>query len=437
MAVLPIPPKVYHPRAVVLVSAILDDHIPGSPGIPATWPMIPRSVTWTNTSARKANSASVELDFRDFPLDPRMLKDVLVTIHAEDALDPSLPLIPTPLNKRFVGLVDKPETKMDDGGEVVSFDCRDYTGIWLDTKMPTAPPISLLLPLSAIVEAIKLLVTPLLPPVLFLDPAAAALVPGVTKGKTLLTVGKGDTAWDVLTKLCALYALVPVFDVDVLTIRSATRFGINRRKLVYGQNVESLSFRRDLTSEPATKKVVVNCWNPVLGIPVQGFYPAVVVRTKMKTKGIPQVSLDEVTYNVHGNYSIAELILIAKRIYDEQATQEVEGELTTKEMADSTFPLGLGLLGLSNGDTLDVRLGRDLHSSIAGMSPPEAIAFLSNPLKTNSLNPVAAAALVQAWTTAGVLAVSFYVREAVHTWDRDGGYNLNVSFINFLLGQGI
>jgi len=71
------------------------------------------------------------------------------------------------------------------------------------------------------------------------------------------------------------------------------------------------------------------------------------------------------------------------------------------------------------------------------MSPPEAIAFLSNPTRPNSLNPVAAQALVTAWTTAGQLAVSFYVREVSHTWHREDGYTMRASFNNFLLGQGL
>lgn len=440
-SVLAIPPKIYHPRCVVIVSALLDDQIPASPGIPQTWVAIPRSVTWNRNSARKADTASVELDMRDFPLDPRMLKDLLLTIHVEDALDPSLPMVPTPLNKRFIGLVDEPAADLSESGETVQMECRDYSGVWLDTKLLAQSVISLLPPLSVIVESLRVLVTPLLPPALFTDPTAALFVPGVTKGKTTMTVGKDESAWDVLSRLLQMYGLLPVFDLDVLTIRTASRVGINTRSMVYGQNVSSLSFRRSLTREPKSRRITVHAWNPVLGVPVVGFFQPPSLRTKLEPNPggapVPAVKITELAYNVVGQFTPADLALVAKRIYDEQATQQVEGELETREMVDSLLPFGQSLLGLANGDTLTVRLGRDLRSSIEGMSPPEAIAFLSDPVKPNALNPLAATALVNAWTTTNVLAVTFYIREASHTWSYEDGYTLRATFINFLLGQGI
>lgn len=437
MSVLPIPPKVYRPRCVVIVGAQLDDQIPASPGVPATWQSIPRKVSWQRNSARKADTATVELDMRDFPLDPRMLKGLLVTIHVEDALDPDLPMVATPLNKRFVGLVDSPESKLNNEGDIVTFDCRDFTGIWLDTKLLAQSVISLTQPLSAIVEQLRVLVTPLILPAIFTDPAAAAFVPGVTKGKVNMTVGKDESAWDLLSRLLQLYGLLPVFDLDVLTIRTASRVGLNKRILTYGQNVTSLTFKRNLTREPKSRRITVHAWNPVLGVPVVGFFQPPEARIKLNTKGPPKFKVTEVAYNVIGNYNVAELSLIAKRIYDEQATQQVEGTVETREMVDGFLPLGRPLLGLANGDTLTIRLGRDLMSTIQGMSPPEAAAFLSNPVRPNSLNPLAAAALVQAWTTAGVLAVTFYVRDADHSWSADEGYTMSATFINFLIGQGV
>ena len=437
---LPVPPKVYHPRAVVVISALLDDQIPGSAGIPVTYQAIPRRAEWSRNSARKADTAMVELDFRDFPLDPRMLRDVLVQVHAQDVFVPQRPPVPTRGNLRFIGLVDTPETKLGESGESVTFQCRDYTGIWLDTKLgfgapPLAPPISLLQPLQTIVESLRLLVTPLLPPVVFTDPSSASFVPGRTKGKTLLTVGKDQSAWDILSELCQLYGLLPVFELDALTIRTATRTGAQVRSLIYGQNVSRLSFKRSLTRSPKTRRIAVNAWNPILGIPVRGvFEPPGARAPKLGESGASKIKLVEVSYNVIGNYTAPELIILAKRIYDEQATQEIEGEIETRELVDSTE---LSLLGLANGDTMFIRLGRELQTSIEGMGPAEAVAFLSSVARPNALPPVVAQALVMAWTTAGKVAVSFYIREATHTWSHDRGYSLRATFVNFLIGQGI
>jgi len=421
----------------VVINALLDDQIPASPGVQTGWTAIPRSVEWVRNTARKADTALVELDMRDFPLDPRMVKDILVTIHVADALDPNLPLVPTALNKRFVGLVDRPQADLSDGGEIVRLEARDYTGIWLDTKLSSVPPISLMAPLAAIVDQLRIRITPLIAPAVFTDPRAAAFIPGTSKGKTQLTIGKGESAWDVLSKLCQLQGLIPVFSLDVLEIRSATRAAVIRRRLVYGQNVTRLMFRRSLTREPKSRRITIYAWDPVAGVPVVGFYQPPNVRIKLNERGIQTTKITDISYNIIGAYTPDELAIIAKRIWDEQAGQELEGELETRELVDGAAPLGLSLLDLANGDTLDIRLGRDLQSSIEGMSPPEAIAFLSNPTRPNSLNPVAAQALVTAWTTAGQLAVSFYVREVSHTWHREDGYTMRASFNNFLLGQGL
>ncbi len=435
MPPLAIPPKLFRPRALVVVVALLDDQIPASTGVPTGWTMIPRMCEYSRNTARKADTATVELDFRDFPLDPRAIKDILITIHVENALDPNLPMIPTFLNRRFVGLVDKQETTLSSSGEMVRMEARDYTGIWLDTKLQKGTVINLLQPLSAIVAQLQLLTTPTLPPAIFTDPASAAFMPGVTKGKTTLTVEK-ESAWDLLSRLTQLYGLLPVFDLDVLVIRTAARSGIARRRMVYGQNVSSLAFHRSLTRAPESRRITVRSWDPVKGVPVEGFFQPPNLRSKLGEKGSPKIQITEIGYNVHGAYTPGDLILIAKRIYDEQQGEKIEGTLETRDLVDSGFPVGASLLGLANGDTLTIKLGRDLKSSIEGMSPPEAIAFLSNVTRPNALNPLAAAALVTAWTSAGTLATDFYVKAARHSWSAADGYTMSCEFINFLVGQG-
>ena len=436
MPSLPIPPMVYHPRALVVLNVLLDDQIPGSPGTPVAYTVIPTDASWSNNSARKANTAQVELNYRDFPMDPRALKGIALSIHVEDVFVPSLPPFASIVNRRFVGIVDTPETDLGEDGETVRLTCRDYTGIWLDTKLGNFPPISLLQPLGAIVEALRLLITPLILPAVFTSPASYFLIPGMTKGKTVLTPGKDQSAWDILSELTQIYGLLPVFEGDVLTIRTATRSSVNVRSMIYGQNVSRLSFKRDMSQEPRTKVVVIKSWDPVLGIAVSGKWipPGALTRTKVGEKGVTKISGEEVIYQVVGSYTPADLIVLAKRIYDEQATQQIEGTMETREMMDSTF---LPLTGLGNSDVLLIHLGRDLQSGISGMSPPEAIAFLSNIARPNSLSPIVAAALVAAWAKAGQAAVTFYVREAHHSWNVDQGYTLKVDFINFLIGQGL
>ena len=79
-------------------------------------------------------------------------------------------------------------------------------------------------------------------------------------------------------------------------------------------------------------------------------------------------------------------------------------------------------------------LGTEDLASIASMSAAQAIAFLADPTKPGAMNPAAAAALVDAWTAAQQLSITFYITETTHKWSRDTGYQLTVRFRDFTLG---
>lgn len=438
---LPIPPKLFHPRALVVLNVILDDQIPGSPGVTVAYNAVPRSCEVKRNTARKADTAQVVLDYRDFPMDPRGIRDVRLTVHIEDSLTPQALLIPTRLNLRFQGLVDRHEVTLGPDEEVVTLEARDFTGIWLDRRWPSDPVLDQILltglTLQAVVEAMRLRVTPLILPTVFLDPTTAALMPTRFVGKTQFTAGKDDDAWTVLSKLLANFGLVPVFDRDILTVRTASTKGLNVAAFVYGQNVSRLMFRRSLSKGPSSRRIVIHSWDPIKGRALTGGFPLIndprVARFKMNEKGVGTLKITNVEYNVEGQYTPLTIGLLAEKVYNEQAQQEIEGDLETRDLTDTSNIPGK-LLAIANGDTLLVRLGRELRASIEGLSPAEAIALLSDPTKPNTLNPAVAAALVQAWTTTQAVAVTFYVREASHTWDREQGYKLSITFINFLLG---
>ena len=90
---------------------------------------------------------------------------------------------------------------------------------------------------------------------------------------------------------------------------------------------------------------------------------------------------------------------------------------------------GVDTTALANGDRLNVRLGKQDQASIASMSTTERIAHLTR-APSNLSEPVARA-LVESWARVEAQSSSFYVKSATHSWDRDSGYKLSVSFINY------
>lgn len=428
----PIPPKVFYPRAVARLQVLFDDQVGGV--TPAAFDAIPRTVDVRRNTARKADTCRVELDYRDFPLDPRLLKDVLIAVHIESVLDPLVDIIPTRLNLRFIGRVDEPHVTLGPDQETVRLEARDFTEAftgfrWGATPIPTPPGTTL----QAVVELIRAAVVPETVPTVFNDLAAAAAQVGERTGRSVFTPEDDDSAWDVMIKVCDLFGLVPVWDLDVLTVRTAAQAGIGSAFMIYGQNVESLKFSRNLKQKKA-KQVKIVAWNPVLGASLEAVYPvnpADVGTTRISAQGTPKVTVEQVQYNVEGPYDPVTLGVLAQRVYAELAQSQLIGTLETRDMRDV---FEAPIVGLKNGDLLICKLGPEVQASIESMSPPEAIAFLSNPVRPNALNPGAAAALVAAWMTVQQLAVQFYVTEAHHRWDRDNGYSLEIGFREFVLG---
>lgn len=442
-----LPSRVYWPRALVLLAGNFDD---ASSTPFASVKLIPRTVSISRNSARKCDTASIEFDFRDFPFDPRTLTSCHVAVHLEALKKASAPMIPSRLNLRFVGTVDEIEVTWSNDGERIKVECRDYTARFFDAPWtaccppsPPAPSLQIATPIGVtlltIVDGIRALVAP---DTLPLDPAtsraAATAMPNLVTGRLVYTPrDKKESAWEAVCGLCDLHGLVPVWDLDVLHIRTAAETTLSKPAImVYGQNVESLRFKRNLL-RPEKKGVRVTSWNPQLGQSLSASWadgrpgvPTPDLATK-SAKGSAPSTPPVVEYHIEGPATVGDLLKIAERLYDERRRSKIDGELETRDLTD----LVLGpLLGLANGDRVQIHLDPGLQSSVAGMSQAEAVAFLSNPLKTNALDPAVATALMAAWTQAQTLACTFYVLEAHHRWDRDDGYTLRIRFGEFVLG---
>lgn len=448
-----LPPRYYYPRCLAVIGLVLEDQIPGSPGVPLppTYTVIPRHAEVLRNDARTADTCSLELDYRDFPFDPRAIRGAHVSVHVDDVLDPTFPLIPNPLNARFIGILDDMEANHEGDGERVTLRCRDYTSLAIDLKWaallqqapaPALPvPWPITGPLSAVIEAIRALVWPLTKPAIFLDPSVPAQSLALKMGRTTWTARADDTVWDVLTDMCAVFGQVPVWNLDQLEIRPPAFPKVAAATFIYGQNLEKLVFKKDYRNKKA-KPIKVVAWNPTLGVAVEAQYPplgdprAKKFRQQAGVGGVaggggaatPTGRTEYLQYSVEGNYTPVDLLAIAIGLYNE-SQQETTGSLETCDLSDLAF---LPLLGLSNGDPISVTLWPEVMASIESMTPPEAIAFLADPFRPNSLSPPVAAALVDVWTKAQTLQILWHVKSSLLTWDAEDGVKLKIDFENYL-----
>ena len=85
---------------------------------------------------------------------------------------------------------------------------------------------------------------------------------------------------------------------------------------------------------------------------------------------------------------------------------------------------------------MNLTLAKETLSGLPGdLSRSEAIALLTE--GPDKLSVEVAEALVSAWFAAENLATSFVVKKATHSWDREKGYSLAVTFINFVGGGAL
>lgn len=421
--------RTYYPRCRVILDVLLEDFGDGTTGESHTYEVVPRSASWTRNDLRTADEFTLELDYRDFPLDPRTVRAVSVAIYAGDVVDPSAQLDKDNEDTQvFVGLVDEPETALSGDQEVVRLSGRDQTALFLGEPWRWGA-IDITRPLSTILSEIIAAVPVAEGFTVEVDASASDAVLSEWLGKDLWTYTGGDDVWTVMVALCAVAGLVPVVDRDVLRVLSPATMTAQTVGFLYGSNVSSLGFRRRL-SEERTKRVQLTAWDPSTRTSTQVLYPTdpTVSRRRIAANGKVITDTESViAWTVIGAYTDDQLTALAESYYEESARPEVQGTLETKDLTDldSSYPLGL----VANGDLLTVQLGTTC-ADIAGLSRFEAVDLLTGgPLP---LDQAAAEALVDAWTSAQSLTATFRARKALHTWSRDSGYKLSVDFETYI-----
>lgn len=440
--------RTYYPRARVVLQALIEDWRPFSKdGVSQsgqlieeffTFDVIPRDAVVERNDHRTADTAQIELDYRDFPFDPRTCRDCKVSVYMGDAGDPAVVFLPDDLEKYliFQGHVDEPESSLDSAGEMVRIRCRDFTALFLDKHYVGPKPVKIDRPLSAVVQDF-IDATPGADGMIIAFAAGADDVDlSKIKGRTKWAPKPGDDHWTILVELCGFAGLIPVVELGALRIVNAGEIERERAtaNFIYGENVAKLQFSRKI-NEFRTKQIQVTCWDEQARETRVGIYPTTPIVKKQKITKKGKLKTDDeaiLPFFISGTASQADCVQVARRIYEEMARSEVEGSVETMDLKDlyeeTTLPL------VKSGDALTVFLGTTLASSIVGMSEAEAVAFLT--AKPRNFPEAAATALARSWWQAGDAATTFYVKKATHRWNRDSGYRFEANFINYAIQVG-
>jgi hypothetical protein len=404
--------KQFFPRALVRFEALLNlsrttDELQTISSV-----VRPRSVSVTRNDFNTADTAEIILDVQNFPILPRMVRQVFCTIYMGDAdriEDPFITDFAETVGDlvRFAGYVDDPEMSLDENDGTITWKLRDFTALLMaDTRPPTEVTPSyadnLAVALRRIVNNIPqgkniklryLNETEVVPESdLGSWPDLSIVAPKALAGAKI-PVKPEDTAWDLIKRCCDPLSLVPSIYLDQLIVRTSRGLISDPRRpvFVYGSNLMNYKEKRQtgrskegtgLTGYLASTRKPIMAFYPPPGDPAiskskQPFVPA-----KEGNPAYVEGTEDRRKWFIYGTISSQKALDDAAfRIFTERSRQEWEASFECRRMRvvddklpndvpddDATFDV----MTLANADRIWLGVEPDLRQMLAGLSDTNA-----------------------------------------------------------------
>ena len=389
--------------------------------------IVPVSLSVERNGFRFADTATITINWKDVPFDPRIVRAAGVEcvmgavpgkdfasgyegrrlpsgLHASQiSVDPGQRLGGSYTN--FVGWVDDWGLKHGDKTDTVVLECRDYTALFLDTPLAQGDGIDLTKPF---IEGIKEFLDqyPNLAgiPVIYGDvgenPNADLPAPGKNippqnksrKGKKAKRKRSGSqkmSLWDHITDVTVAFGFIPIVrGYQLRIIDPRTRMGSldtpAPRRMVFGRNLETLEFDRKLGGNKVPI-VEVRAYDPTIGRVRWARWPTpdgepnsgiggVNNRPDKAYPNMPTPSGAVVDENVsiftldRSILGVGSLERLARQMFDQIGRQEIEGNFSTKDI--SSWNLNEGRpFPVQDADLLDLRSGDPVELLVAPRDP--------------------------------------------------------------------
>lgn len=414
-----------------------------------------KKVELVSNDHNHADECRVTVPFRDLGCDVRLLQNACGVLYLGEADDYGR-WMPSLDNARFAGILTRSERFGDSSsGLDVELEFLDYTRLFLLAKpfgSDGIPSFS-----QDLQEAWKRVVSQ--------TPGAAILsdriefqgmgqIPklgtAVSKrfAKLLKVPVKPRTdAWAVWQQCVGMLGLISYIRLDKCIVTTATNYYTRQDppRMIWGKNILDIKEARD---EVFRKGICMTSYDPLSRKTIDGFYPPIGDKSIRKKNVAPKrvgdknaVLLAEDREFFPSPYPTTDqktLENIAHRVYEERSRQELEGNMTTKEMATRTLAGGpFNLLELAAGDDIRVEFGEDdrelLSAYAKTASVDEMAAYL---IKIGYSRPMAELMARNAKDLAK-LDPTFLVKRVDTTLDTDGEtFELKVNYCNRILVTG-
>ena len=468
----------YYPRAIVKLRVLPEDFqltSDASKQTPQEFNVQARNVTVNVNDHKTADSFTAEIDYKNFPFDPRACRYVGVVIYMQDMTSLLNPdgsqkkLIPSDSNTVFSGFVDEQTVNFDDTKQTVHFEGRDFTALLIDQKYAENVPITLDQPLDKILG-------------LFLSTFKATqqitvdnrtgvfnTVTNKWDSPPLPTLGQyfpdfsspmgnaknpgsHESYWEIMQDMVHRAGLICFIALDKLVLTTPRNLYSNANdiKFIFGQNVKTLMYKRKLGRfkgfnvlvRSRVEKTVLEAkipeeatdeWCKSFGITKQAqvvpvLKPDGTVDSTQSKKAAPYIS-----FPVPDIGNKEQLVKIGQTVYEDYSRQQLDGEMETREMLghsgrdqkDANYK-AYDLTNLEIGQPIAIELGIDDLNSISRIkSEAERTQYLVQ----RNFSPKVARIFAN---TMGKFSSRFYTKNYTISMGEDDGFKLKISFINII-----
>lgn len=348
--------QVYYPQCRAILSVVFDGFgiksgivdpfsKNGGDSDPTVIKVIPRASTVNLTGYKEADTWSLDFDAKALPISPDLVRAINVEIYMFDAksVNPSIEDFAQERYLLCAGVADNSSLQASSSGREFSCDGRDYTALLIDkhwdprVRVPTGVVIS-----QAVQDIVDLATQKArIGRTLSVQYVCTKPEPVVGAYRTKTNkkgkpVKAGETAWDVIYKMClteGLIVFVRGFNVIITDPQTLTLQNANKaRKVAYGRNLSSLKIDRKLGKEKAPQ-VEVTCYSSKQRGSISARFPE---GKDQVTTGIGTKQDDRVHYVVEGIDDITVLKRYAETQYNNLARGEAKIHFSTKSLTDLT-----------------------------------------------------------------------------------------------------
>ena len=431
-------------------------------------PILARRVTVSINDYTQADTFDAEIDYKNFPFDPRTIRSCGVKIFMQDIgqlykyTNEIEKIAPDTKNAVFIGFADEESISFDDTKRTVRLEGRDFTSLFIDRKY-----IKGTLPQEQRVDVVLQSILDELPEnrdassKIVLDnrvkdesgnlielPVLSAFEGEKDKLSGKRNVGREKTYWDVIQELASHAGLLCYIELDKLVLTKPRNLYDKKQitHFVYGKNLSNLEFKRKLgrrkgfniivrsfsekNKEVITAKIPLEAteeWSKATGI---SNTENKVQEVKPDGTAIPEAEAKPAQYISFLLKNISDkdhLIEVGQEVYEEIGRQQIDGSFETQDMvtagANKTI---FDILKLRNGTPVSIEIDQgDLKGISSLTSKAERVRFLKNRGYDASIADVFA-------DTLGKMATPFYTKAVTFTMDGTTGFKCKVDFINFI-----